>query len=136
MSISHKLFNFFVSLSATEAVVKEQLTQKMIDASTRLLIEMSRDKILQHENDAWSAPLYDWLLSLLTTEHRKKAATLLVNIALFRNSLTDLCHVIKCFENQQSASWLTFEPSSLLQITKDANVSRKLFYLNSPKIAN
>jgi hypothetical protein len=93
-------------------------------------MEMSRDRALQHEDAAWTAPLTDWLLSLVTrTEFRKSAVTMLLNIALFRNSLTDLCHVIKSVENHQSSSWLTFEPKSLLQIGDSSPVSLASYVL-------
>lgn len=122
MSISHALFSYFVSLTQN---IKENITQMLIDDTSRLLMEMSRDRMIQHEDAAWSAPLSDWLTSLLNkAEFRRSAATLLVNISLYRNSLTDLCHVIKSVENQQPSSWL-FEPSSLVQINRDSSVSRK-----------
>lgn len=117
VSISHALFSYFVSLTTQHSQIKEDITQKMINDTSRLLMEISHDKTLQHEDAAWTAPLTDWLLSLVPkTELRKSAVTMLVNIALFRNSLTDLCHVIKSVENHQSSSWLVFEPKSLLQI--------------------
>jgi hypothetical protein len=126
VSISHALFSYFVSLTAPSIQIKENITQKMMEDTSKLLIEMSRDRARQPEDAAWTAPLTDWLLSLVTrTEFRKSAVTMLLNIALFRNSLTDLCHVIKSVENHQSSSWLTFEPKSLLQIGDSSPVSRQ-----------
>lgn len=117
MAISHKLFNYFVAMIAAGIQNDKNITRTMLEDTSQLLIELSRDKTVHCEDAAWSAPLSDWLMSLLSeTECRTLAATLLVNITLHRNSLTDLCHVIKSMESHHSAAWLKFEPNALVRV--------------------